>query len=90
LFPNSHLLSIIQSNNVLLFDWIIKQPIFNAYELCEPYFSKELKRKNYSIEDLLGDKSIIYCLDKNKKALVYIPLSNNDNFFIDPVLKFLL
>tara|TARA_B100000809_G_scaffold231594_1_gene246887 strand:- start:367 stop:969 length:603 start_codon:yes stop_codon:yes gene_type:complete len=95
-FPDLHLLLDkinhpleLERKNKTLFNWVIKQPIFNAYEICEPYFSKGLKSEDYSIEDLLGDKSIIFCLDKNKKALVYIPLSNNDNFFIDPVLQFL-
>jgi hypothetical protein len=56
--------------------------------MIDPLFSKGLQSGEYSIGDLLGDKSLIFCLDKKKESIVYMPLSNNDDFFIEPLLRF--
>lgn len=94
--PDSHLLVAkinhpleLEEKNKPFFDWCTQQPIYTAYEICEPYFSKGLQQNEYSIEDLLGDKAIYFCLDENKNNITYIPLSNNDKFFLKPLISFL-
>ena len=94
--PNTNLFAVkisepleLKNKNEAFYNWLVKQPVYELYEVLEPYFSKGLNEKDYSIHDLLGDKSIIYTLDKTKTPLVYIPLSNNDEYFISPVLEFM-
>lgn len=69
--------------------WLNQQKISEYKQQISSYFSKALSFKDYSVEDLLGNKDVYYCLDQNNESCIIIPLSNEDNFFTEPILSFL-